>query len=132
MITVLANGCFDILHPGHLAHLREARAMGHRLIVALTADECVNKGKDRPFHKWVDRAALLRELRCVDAVIPTVSSVAAIRLVRPTIFVKGIDYVKGDRFTEDIAGACAEVGADLRFTRAPKQSIAETLRRVAA
>ena len=106
--------------------------LADKLIVSVTLDECVNKGPGRPIFTHHQRADILRELRCVDAVIPTVSSVAAIRLVRPTIFVKGIDYVKGDRFTEDIAGACAEVGADLRFTRAPKQSIAETLRKAAA
>ena len=127
MKKVLANGCFDVLHDGHLQHLREARAMGDYLIVSLTEDAFVNKGAGRPINHWPERADMLRELRCVDEVITTRSSCAAIREVRPNVFVKGIDYSLGDKFTEDVAAACREVGAELRYTAAPKQSAKEII-----
>lgn len=129
MKRVMANGCFDVLHPGHVAHLHEARAMGDYLIVSLTLDAHVNKGPGRPIYKWGDRAALLRELRCVDMVVPTVNAVDAIRLFRPDIFVKGADYVAGG-WSEDVIGACKEVGTELRFTTTPKMSASETIRKI--
>lgn len=133
MKVVLASGCFDILHVGHIEHLREARMMGDRLVVALTADEGVKvKGRDRPFNTWEDRAKMLRELRCVSEVIETPNSISAIRAVRPNYFVKGIDYVDGKRFTENVQKACDEVGAKLRFTTTPKRSAAEIIKKAAA
>lgn len=92
MITVLACGCFDVLHAGHVAHLEEARHYGTRLIVALTLDEAVNKGPGRPIHTWEERAAVLRALRSVDGVIPSRSATDAIEKVVPQVFVKGTDY----------------------------------------
>lgn len=131
MKIVLCNGVFDVLHIGHIEHLREARAMGDRLVVGLTSDDFVNKGPGRPFNKWQDRATLLKELRCVNEVIETESSRQAILAVRPNYFVKGIDYIKGDRFTENVEEACKRVGAKLVFTNSPKKSIAEILRKAA-
>ena len=122
MVIVLANGCFDILHVGHVEHLREARSMGDFLIVSLTSDECVNKGPGRPINTWNDRAKVLRELRCVSSVSPTPNAVSAILQVRPNIFVKGIDYAQGDKFTEDIVKACLEVGCKLLYTTTPKRT----------
>ena len=126
---VMANGCFDLLHAGHVAHLKAARAMGDVLIVSLTVDECVNKGPGRPIYKWADRAALVRELRCVDNVVPTKNAVDAILTLCPDIFVKGIDYVNGG-WTEDVLSACKQVGAEIRFTSTPKLSASETIRKV--
>lgn len=100
-------------------------------MVGLTADDFVNKGPGRPFNTWQDRATLLKELRCVNEVIATESSRQAILSVRPNYFVKGIDYVKGDRFTENVEEACKAVGAKLVFTNSPKKSIGEILRRAA-
>ena len=131
-MLVLANGCFDILHAGHVAHLEQARAMGDKLIVSLTLDECVNKGPHRPINKWEARASVLRQLRCVDGVIPTSGAVEAIELVRPDIFVKGIDYSGGDCFTENVVQACERVGARLVFTNTPKQSASEIIRKAMA
>jgi len=125
MITVLCNGVFDILHIGHVQHLREARAMGGKLVVALTADAFVNKGEGKPVNTWKDRAEMLRALRCVDDVISTDSAVAAIARVAPDFFVKGIDYADGKHFTENIAQACEEVGAHLCYTSTAKRSAAE-------
>ncbi len=131
-MIVLANGCFDVIHIGHIEHLREARAMGRFLYVSLTVDEFVNKGPGRPLYTWEDRAQVLRALRCVDAVRKTTSAVEAIRTIKPDIFVKGIDYAGMDRFTEDVVAACREVGAEIRFTRAPKQSVTEIIRQTQA
>lgn len=132
MHIVLTNGCFDVFHIGHLEHLRQARSMGDKLIVALTHDEAVNKGPGKPVNKWAARAELLRELRCVDEVIGTSSAVTAIRLVRPTYFVKGVDYADGKHWTEDVNAACYEVGTTVRFTDTPKTSAAEIIRKAIA
>lgn len=130
--TVLCNGVFDILHAGHVEHLKEARKMGDRLIVALTIDDKVNKGANRPINTWSDRAYLLRELRCVDKVIACSSASVAIRHVKPYFFVKGIDYAKGNNWTEDIKAVCGEVGTLIRFTKAPKMSATDIIKKAVA
>lgn len=128
MKVVLANGCFDILHAGHVEHLQEARTFGDRLLVSLTVDHAVNKGPGRPVNAWFERAQVLRELRCVDGIIPTESAVEAILRIRPAVFVKGIDYAGGDKFTEDIDAACKEVGAVIRYTSARKRSATQIIK----
>lgn len=128
MIRVLANGCFDILHPGHVAHLRQARSFGDYLIVSLTTDEHVNKGPGRPIYKWEDRAALLRELRCVDEVVAAPDALQAIRKLRPDIFVKGIDYrYTGAELDREL---CDALGIEMRITDTPKFSASDTIRKV--
>lgn len=94
MITVLAGGCFDIFHHGHLLHLQAARALGDRLIVALTADEFVSKGPGRPVFRAEQRAAVLEALRCVDEVRISREPIPyeVIRAVRPVIYAKGKEY----------------------------------------
>jgi rfaE bifunctional protein nucleotidyltransferase chain/domain len=92
MIRVLADGCFDCLHIGHVEHLRAARMLGDTLIVALTSDEFVNKGEGRPCFPWGERANMLRALKCVDRVIFTDTGPSAIRLIKPNIYVKGKEY----------------------------------------
>ena len=128
-MIVLANGCFDILHFGHVKHLQEARSFGTRLIVSLTEDEFVLKGKGRPLYPWRKRAYVLRALKCVDEVIPTSCAVEAICTIKPDVFVKGIDYVGRDKWQEDVERACNEVGARLMFTTSPKESVTDIIRR---
>ena len=128
MSLVLANGCFDILHVGHVWHLEEARKMGARLVVSLTLDDHVNKGPGRPVYTWNERAAVLRALRCVDEVVPSRNAWEAIESVRPNVFVKGIDYADHGLLPE--RQACALVGAEIRFTRSPKLSASETIKKV--
>lgn len=127
-MIVLVNGVFDLLHAGHIEHLLEARLMGDRLIVALTVDEAVRKGPGRPINPWADRALLLRELRCVDQVIPATGAVAAILKVKPRYFVKGIDYADGKHWTEDVVRACHIAGTTLRFTSTAKRSATDIIR----
>jgi rfaE bifunctional protein nucleotidyltransferase chain/domain len=93
---VVAGGCFDMLHAGHVAMLESARALGDRLVVLLNDDGSVRrlKGPGRPVQGVEDRAAMLRSLRCVDDVVvfDTDTPEGALRRLRPAVFVKGGDY----------------------------------------
>ena len=95
---VLTNGCFDLLHVGHIRYLRGAKALGGKLIVAVNADESVRriKGEGRPFMPQDERAEIIAALSDVDAVIvfdePDVG--ALIREIRPDIQAKGTDYTR--------------------------------------
>lgn len=95
---VFTNGCFDILHAGHVRYLAAARALGDCLVVGLNTDASVRrlKGKTRPINGEFDRAEVIGALAAVDYVVlfnePTAS--ALIEKVRPTIYVKGGDYMK--------------------------------------
>jgi cytidyltransferase-like protein len=96
MKLVLTNGCFDLLHTGHVRYLEEARGCGDALIVAVNSDASVRelKGTDRPLNGELDRAEVLAALRCVDHVtIFTGKRVTdVVRLLRPAIYAKGGDY----------------------------------------
>jgi rfaE bifunctional protein nucleotidyltransferase chain/domain len=92
--VVLAHGVFDLLHLGHLRHLKEAREQGDVLIVTLTADSFVNKGPGRPVFGQAMRAEMLAALEIVDWVgvnmAPTCQNV--IETIKPSVYVKGPDY----------------------------------------
>ncbi|WP_422737921.1 D-glycero-beta-D-manno-heptose 1-phosphate adenylyltransferase [Micromonospora sp. WMMD729] len=94
--VVFTNGCFDVLHPGHVRYLEQARALGDLLIVAVNSDGSVRrlKGPDRPVNPVEDRGALLAALSCVDHVVvfEEDSPAALIEAVRPDVYVKGGDY----------------------------------------
>ena len=96
--VVLANGCFDILHVGHLRYLEGARALGDTLVVAVNSDRSVRSIKDpgRPILDENERVALLSALRCVDHIVlfdePDVTRV--IEILRPAIQAKGTDYTE--------------------------------------
>jgi rfaE bifunctional protein nucleotidyltransferase chain/domain len=93
---VFTNGVFDLLHPGHVRYLQDARALGDVLIVGLNADESVrrNKGPQRPITPQNERAELLAALSSVDAVVvfPEDTPADIIRRVQPDILVKGADW----------------------------------------
>ena len=128
---VLANGCFDILHAGHVAHLQEAALLGGELVVALTIDEAVNKGPGRPINSWRDRKAVLMALRCVDRVVPCRNGAEAILEVKPQFYVKGRDYrLLGLKSSEK--NACLHVGAKIEFTKAEKMSSTSIIQRIRA
>ena len=126
MITVLANGVFDVLHAGHVMHLEAAAKLGDRLVVALTLDGHVNKGPYRPINDWASRALVLRALRCVSDVVPSTDGAEAVMTFRPDVAVKGIDY-KNTPVIERMRAACAFVGAKLVFTDTPKMSFSDKL-----
>ena len=119
--TVLANGCFDILHVGHVRYLEGARALGDALVVAINSDRSVRaiKGPDRPILGENERVMLVSALRCVDHVVvfdePDVTRV--LDVLRPAIHAKGTDY------TEQTVPERAQViayGGEVRITGDPK------------
>ena len=93
---VFTNGVFDILHPGHLRYLQQARALGDALIVGLNADASVrrNKGPERPINPQEERAEILEALACVDAVVLFEDDTPdrIIKAIQPDILVKGADW----------------------------------------
>jgi rfaE bifunctional protein nucleotidyltransferase chain/domain len=96
--VVLTNGCFDILHVGHVRYLQDARALGDVLVVAINSDSSMRQIKDsgRPILSQEERVVLVSALRCVDYVVvfdePDVSRV--LDLLRPSIHAKGTDYTE--------------------------------------
>ncbi len=88
---VHAHGCFDLYHLGHLRHLQEAKSMGDLVFVTVTSDEHVNKGEGRPVFTAEQRVEMLLSSRYVDYafVNPYPNAVEAIKLLRPSVFVKG-------------------------------------------
>ena len=89
---VLTNGCFDPFHVGHLYYLQAARKLGDVLIVAVTMDQCIDKGPGRPAFPLNERMDILRALAIVDEVIPVQSGLDAVKRVRPDVYVKGREY----------------------------------------
>jgi len=93
---VFTNGCFDILHRGHVTYLNQARNLGDLLIVGINSDESVKrlKGPERPVNMLEDRAYVLSSLKSVDYVIPFEEDTPLnlINLIMPDILVKGGDY----------------------------------------
>jgi len=93
---VVTNGCFDLLHAGHVTYLEAARQQGDRLLVGLNSDESVRrlKGPDRPLNAESDRAVVVAGLESVDAVciFPEESAARFLEMAGPDIYVKGGDY----------------------------------------
>jgi D-beta-D-heptose 7-phosphate kinase/D-beta-D-heptose 1-phosphate adenosyltransferase len=98
--VVFTNGCFDVLHRGHVRYLRQARALGDVLVVAVNSDASVArlKGPGRPVNSAEDRCAVLAALSVVDhvAIFDEDTPVRLVAAVRPDVYVKGGDYTVGD------------------------------------
>jgi rfaE bifunctional protein nucleotidyltransferase chain/domain len=116
--VILTNGCFDLLHVGHVRYLRGAKALGGRVIVAVNSDSSARtlKGEGRPHTAEQERAELLAALEDVDAVVifPEKDVRAIIREVRPDVHAKGTDYTEtsvpeGD-LVRELGGRVAIVG----------------------
>lgn len=109
---VFTNGCFDLLHPGHIDILKRARSLGNALIVGLNSDESVRrlKGESRPLIPEDLRRQSLEELRCVDAVVvfEEDTPVELIKAIKPDVLVKGSDYTRnyviGAEIVEEYGG----------------------------
>lgn len=101
---VFTNGCFDILHRGHIEYLAAAADLGNKLIIGLNSDDSVSrlKGSDRPINSFQDRALALAALRFTDAVVEfnEDTPLNLIRMILPDVLVKGGDYSR-----EHIVGA---------------------------
>lgn len=96
MTTVFTNGCFDIVHAGHIKLLCEARQLGDRLVVGMNSDDSVRrlKGPSRPRVSQVDRKTVLEAIRYVDEVVifDEDTPLELIKRIRPDVLVKGADY----------------------------------------
>ena len=109
---VFTNGCFDILHRGHIEYLASAADFGNRLIIGLNSDSSVKKlkGQDRPVNTQADRALALASLHFVDAVVvfEAETPLELIKAIKPQILVKGGDYtlytVVGTKEVESYGG----------------------------
>lgn len=114
---VLTNGCFDLLHVGHVRYLEQAAAMGDFLAVAVNGDQSVQalKGPGRPLNSEEDRAEILAALECVDfvTIFPGLRATQVIEAVRPAIYVKGGDYTLESLDREEIA-ALEKTGAQIK------------------
>lgn len=120
-VVVFTNGCFDLLHPDHVAHLQAVRAQGGKravLVVGLNSDKSVRalKGPSRPLIPQEDRAAMLDGLRAVDYVIYFDGKRCAdlIAQVRPDVYCKAGDYTL-DTLDPSERAALEECGAEIRF-----------------
>src|ERR1700735_169830 len=106
----LANGCFDLLHVGHIRYLHAAKQLGGRLIVAINSDDAVRalKGEDRPLMPAEERAEILSALADVDAVVifPERDVRALIRELRPDVHAKGTDYAVNTVPERDVVAEC--------------------------
>jgi rfaE bifunctional protein nucleotidyltransferase chain/domain len=115
---VLTNGCFDLLHAGHVRYLQAARALGDALAVAINGDDSVHalKGEGRPLNRESDRAEIVAALACVDYVVifPEARVTQLIEKVRPAIYVKGGDYIPASLHPEERA-ALEKIGAEIRI-----------------
>jgi rfaE bifunctional protein nucleotidyltransferase chain/domain len=108
--VTLANGCFDLLHVGHVRYLHAARQLGGKLVVAINSDESVRglKGPNRPLMPEAERAEILAALADVDAVVvfsePDVR--ALVREIRPDVQAKGTDYTADSVPERDVVREC--------------------------
>ena len=108
-VVVFTNGVFDLLHPGHVRYLTEARRLGDALIVGINSDRSVraNKGPDRPINRAEERAEVLLGLACVDAVavFDEDTPLSIITQIQPGILVKGADWGPNDIVGRDVVEA---------------------------
>jgi rfaE bifunctional protein nucleotidyltransferase chain/domain len=116
--VVFTNGCFDLLHVGHVRYLRAARELGDVLAVGINGDDSVRelKGPNRPLNNERDRAELVAALECVDLVtiFPEARATRLLEMVRPAIYAKGGDYTPATLNAEERA-VLEKIGTDIRI-----------------
>ncbi len=108
--VVFTNGCFDLIHPGHVAYLEEARSLGDALVVGVNTDQSVrrlHKGAGRPVTQEGDRARVLAALACVDLVVlfGEDTPLQLITALQPDVLVKGGDYQLSDIVGREVVQA---------------------------
>jgi len=115
---VATNGCFDLLHVGHVRYLQAARGLGDALVIGLNGDHSVRelKGSGRPINNERDRAEVLAALECVDfvTIFPEVRATQFILAAQPAIYAKGGDYTSESLNAEERA-ALQKLGAEIRI-----------------
>lgn len=129
---VLANGCFDLLHAGHIRYLQAAKGIGDRLVVAINSDESVRslKGEGRPLMPANERAEILAAFSVVDAVTVFCEADvnALIREIRPDVHAKGTDYTHENVPERETVIAC---GGRVEIVGDPKDhSVTEIMRKL--
>lgn len=119
--VVLCHGCFDLMHPGHIKYFQAAKKMGDILVVTITPDTYVDKGRGRPVFDQSLRTESIAALECVDYVAvnkwPTAEE--TLRLLRPNVYVKGQEFENLNDKTGKIQKeykVLQEIGAEMRFT----------------
>lgn len=132
--VVVTNGCFDLLHVGHVRFLQEARALGGTLLVGLNGDGSVRelKGAGRPVNPEADRAEVLAALACVDAVVvfPEKRATRFLEAAQPDIYVKGGDYRPEDLDADEQA-AVKKAGGQVKVLKlTPGKSTSAVLAKV--
>ena len=131
-IVVFTNGVFDLLHPGHVRYLQEARGLGDTLIVGINSDRSVRaiKGSTRPLNPERERAEVLLSLACVDAVVVFDEETPhrLISTIQPDILVKGSDWGANEIVGRDVVEARG--GRVVRIDLAEGYSTTELIRRV--
>jgi D-beta-D-heptose 7-phosphate kinase/D-beta-D-heptose 1-phosphate adenosyltransferase len=131
---VFTNGCFDLLHPGHLRYLKQARGLGDRLVVAVNADQTVSrlKGPGRPLTPLDERMELLAALECVDYVLAfdEETPAAIIEALVPDVLVKGGDWTPDRIVGRDVVEGAG--GRVLSLPYAPGYSTSGLIDRIVA
>ncbi len=131
--VVFTNGCFDLLHPGHVAYLEQARSQGEALIVGVNTDDSVrrlDKGAGRPVTPEADRARVLAALACVDRVVlfDEDTPLELITALQPDVLVKGGDYQLSEIVGREVVAARG--GQVLALPFVPGYATTELLKRI--
>ena len=107
MSRVFTNGCFDIIHRGHIEYLKLSKDLGDELVVGINSDESIKrlKGNNRPINNQDDRAAIVQAIRWVDRVIIFHEDTPynLIKKIKPDIITKGGDYIETDVIGKELA-----------------------------
>ena len=115
---VATNGCFDLLHLGHVRYLQAARALGNALVVGVNGDDSARelKGPGRPLNNEKERAEVLAALECVDlvTVFPELRATRFIEMATPAVYAKGGDYTPETLNSEERA-TLQKIGAEIRI-----------------
>lgn len=131
---VVTNGCFDLLHAGHVHYLEQARNLGDALLIGLNGDESVRllKGAGRPINTEADRAIVLAGLGCVDAVcvFPEKRADRFLRTAQPDQYVKGGDYTVRSLDPDERRAVEAHGGQIVILSFVPGQSTSATIQRI--
>ncbi|WP_294223193.1 phosphoribosylglycinamide formyltransferase [Prosthecobacter sp.] len=133
---VFTNGCFDLLHAGHVRYLEQARALGDAMVIGLNSDQSVRllKGPDRPLNNENDRAEVLAALRAVDAVVvfEDQRATSLIDAIHPHVYAKGGDYTVDSLNAEERA-ALQRAGSEIRILPlVPGRSTTSTINKMTA
>jgi D-beta-D-heptose 7-phosphate kinase/D-beta-D-heptose 1-phosphate adenosyltransferase len=129
---VFTNGCYDLLHLGHIALLKEAAGLGDVLVVGLNSDDSVRrlKGTARPVYPQAERAEILLAVRWVDyvTVFKEDTPLETIQLIRPDVLVKGAEYGDGEIVGEDFLDSYG--GRTVRFPMKKGYATSDIIRRI--